>query len=472
MRATWKLMLSLAVTLGFLMALAAPSLAGPVQYTGTLKSGFADSYHGSISNNGLPVCAQDNRVTFLFPHPIFGPIPLPTVLGKHETGTMYAQGYAVQGSGLNPSVAFPAAQPLASTSGTNVAGLTNVGNGGAFKRVRATCQILLPAFQNPRFRSRNQFAGGNWPGASGTVSAGNGMDFPGGAGASINVPIPFFTGLGRQQITKGANVFGGGVPAVTTGPTIYSSFVSSLSRGLGNGVQLGIGTANITPTLMAAPITEFGVAAYLEGYLPTGPNKAGGDTGTHRPIGDPQALATGMQTTFTNGFAFRTPGGTTAALHGYIKTGGGGHTGIAVGGLPGAGGGVGCAPGANPGPCLITPVQIRIALQQLTTGKVLHTDSVGDYLTVRGTTGFDQTGVSGTGPDGTTRKLSLVAPFSAVIRTNGAFGLGLFLPQLGFGGIGNNTFNFQPAPVPEPASMLALGLGTMALFGLHRIRRK
>jgi len=462
MRATWKLMLSLAVTLGFLMALAAPSLAGPVQYTGTLKAGFADSYHGSISNNGLPVCAQDNRVTFLFEAAPGFFIPLPTVLGKHETGTMYAQGYAVQGSGLNPSLAFPAAQPLASTSGTNVAGLTNVGNGGAFKRVRATCQILLPPFQNPRFRSRNQFAGGGWPGEPGTVAQNQGMDFPGGGGASLSIPIPFFTGLGRQQITKGANNFGGGIPAVTTGPTIYSNFVSSLNRGLGNGVQLGIGTTNLTPTAMAAPLTEFGVAAYLEGYLPTGPNRAGGDTVTHRTSLDPQALVTGMQTTLTNDFAFRTPGGSTAALHGFIKTGGGGNT----------AGGFDCAVGANPGPCLLTPIQIRIGLQQLTTGKVLHTDAVGDYLTVRGTTGFDQTGVSGTGPDGTTRKLSLVAPFSATIRANGVFGLGVFVPELGFGGIGNNTFNFQPSPVPEPASMLALGLGTMALFGLHRIRRK
>jgi len=471
MRATYKLVLSLAVTVGFLVALAAPSFAGPVQYTATLKSGFADSYHGSISNNGLPVCAQDNRVFFQFEIAPGVFIPLPTVLGKHETGTMYAQGYASTGGGTHASVMFPQQQALGATTGTNIAGLTNVGNGGAFARVRATCQILLPAFQNSRFRTRNQFAGGGWPGETGTVAVNQGMDF-GGAGVpgSIDVPIPFFTGLGRQHITKGARNFGGGIPAVTTGPTIYSSFVSSLNRGLGNGVALGINTATLTPTAMAAPLKTFGKVEYLQGYLPTGPNKAGGDTGTHRTSADPQAIATGMQTTYTNFFAFRTKGGSTVAQHGFIKTGGGGNTGAGL--PPGAGGGVGCAPGANPGPCLNTPAQIRIALQQLTTGTVLHTDSVGDYLTVRGTTGFDLTGASGTGPDGTTRKLSLVAPFSAVIRMVGPFGLGVFVPDLGFGGIGNNTFNFQPAPVPEPASMLALGFGTVALFGLHRIRRK
>ena len=471
MRATYKLVLSLAVTVGFLVALAAPSLAGPVQYTATLKSGFADSYHGSISNNGLPVCAQDSRVTFQLEVAPGVFITLPTVLGKHETGTMYAQGYASTGGGTHGTVMWPAKQVLASATGGNIAGVTNVGNGGAFGRARATCQILLPAFQNPRFRTRNQFAGGDWPGAAGTVGQNQGMDF-GGAGVpgSINIPIPFFTGLGRQQITKGPRNFGGGVPAVTTGPVIYSSFVSSLNRGLGNGVALGINTATLTPTAMAAPLKTFGKAQYLQGYLPTGPNKAGGDTGTHRTSLDPQGIPTGMQTTYTNFFAYRTAGGSTVAQHGYILTAGGGNTG--AGGAPGAGGGLGCAPGANPGPCLNTPAQIRIALQQLTTGTVLHTDAVGDYLTVRGTTGFDLTGASGTGPDGTTRKLSLVAPFSATIRMVGPFGLGVFVPDIGFGGIGNNTFAFQPAPVPEPASMLALGFGTMALVGLHRIRRK
>jgi hypothetical protein len=460
MRATYKLVLSLAVTVGFLVALAAPSLAGPVQYTATLKAGFADSYHGSISNNGLPVCGQDTRVFFIFNHPVFGPIPLPTVLGKHETGTMYAQGYASTGGGTHATVMFPAKQALASTTGTNIAGLANVGNGGAFARVRATCQVILSAFQNPRFRTRNQFAGGDWPGEAGTVGQNQGMDF-GGAGVpgSIDLPIPFFTGRGKQHITKGPLNFGGGVPAVTTGPVIYSSFVSSMDRGLGNGVALGINTAIVTPTALSnnKTLKTFGKVEYLAGYLPTGPNKAGGDTGTHRPLTSAQALPTGMQTTYTNFFAYRTKGGSTVAQHGFIKTAGGtvGHT-----------NGAGCA-GVL---CLNTPAQIRIALQQLTTGIVLHTDSVGDYLTDRGTTGFDQTGLAGS--NGTTRSLSLVAPFSATIRMVGGFGLGVFVPELGFGGIGNNTYAFQPAPVPEPASMLALGFGTMALFGLHRIRRK
>jgi hypothetical protein len=461
MRRAYKLMLGLTVAVGFfVVALASPSLAGFVQYTGTLQSGFADSFHGSISNNGLPVCAQDNRVSAIFDHPIFGPIPIPNVLGKHETGTMYAQGYAETGGGSHASVMFPVFEPLASATGTNIAGLNNVGNGGAFRRVRATCQVLLPPFQNSRFRTRNQFAGGGWPGEAGTVAVNGGMQF-GGAGVpgSINIPIPFLNGGagGAQQITKGARNFGGGVPAVITGPTIYSSFVSSGSRGLGNGVALGINTATLTPTAMAAPLKTYGKAFYLQGYLPTGPNKAGGNTATHRATTDPQALPTGMQTTYTNTFVFRTPGPASGAVQGFVVTDGGGIT---------AGAGCGALP------CKSTPFQIRIALQGLTTGKVQHNDDIGDYLTTRGTQGFDLTGASGTGPDGTTRKLSLVAPFSANIKGIGTAGLNIFVPELGFGGIGDNTFNFQPAPVPEPASMLALSFGTMALFGLHRVRRK
>jgi len=441
-----------------LVAAASPSLAGVVQYTGTIKQGFADSWHGSISNNGLPVCAQDNRV--FFPHPtvtIGGGQPwmIPNVLLKHETGTMYAQGYASTGGGTHASVMFPAFQPLADATGTNIAGLTNVGNGGAFPRPRATCQILLPAFQNPRFRTRNQFAGGGWPGAAGTVAQNGGHDF---TGSTLSFGVPFFTGRGGQKLKKGANNFGGGVPAIVTGPIIYSSFVSSMSHGLGNGVALGINTAIITPTATnpttAAVLKTFGLVEYLNGYLPTGPNQAGGNTGTHRTSADPQALPTGMQTTYTNFFAYRTKGGSTVNQQGFIKTAYGGNT-----------GGGGTTPAA-----LRTPFQIRIALQGLSTGYGLHTDIVGDYTTSRATSGFDSTGLAGS--NGTTRRLSLVAPWSSTIRANGSLGLGVFVPELGFGGIGNNTFNFKPAPVPEPASMLALGLGGIALLGLNRARRK
>ena len=120
MKASHKLVVSLAALVGFMfVAMTGPALAGPVQYTSVLKSGFADSYHGSVSNNGLPVCAQDNRVFFQFEVVPGVFIPLPTVLGKHETGTMYAQGYASTGGGTHASVMFPQQQALGATTGTN-----------------------------------------------------------------------------------------------------------------------------------------------------------------------------------------------------------------------------------------------------------------------------------------------------------------------------------------------------------------
>ena len=174
-------------------------------------------------------------------------------------------------------------------------------------------------------------------------------------GAALSIPIPFLTGAGKQQITKGPRNFGGGVPSVTTGPIIYSSFVSSMNRGLGNGVQLGINTTIVTPTALnpatAAVLKTHGLVPYAGGYLPTGPNKAGGDTATHRATTDPQAMITGMQTTYTNFFAFRTPGGSTMDQQGFIKTVGGGNTG---------------GTGANFSKAINSPFQIRIGLQQLT----------------------------------------------------------------------------------------------------------
>ena len=63
MKASKKLVVSLAALVGFIfIAMTGSALAGPVQYTSVLRSGFSDSWHGNTSNNGLPVCAQDNRI--------------------------------------------------------------------------------------------------------------------------------------------------------------------------------------------------------------------------------------------------------------------------------------------------------------------------------------------------------------------------------------------------------------------------
>lgn len=434
------------------VALVAPAGAGVVQFSGKVRAGFGNSWNltdpalgTSPSNNGLPVCAVTN------------PFALQT------WGTLYAQGYASQGTGTHASLMFDGYRGLNDTaSGTNFLGDPG-GNGGAFPRVRATCQIKIPYFANPRLRSRTQFAGGGWPAAAGgTLSQGGGNDF---VGASVNIPIPFFTAGGAQQITKGPRTFGGGLGVVTTGSVIYSSFVSSMNHGLGNGVQLGINVTTLTPS-GNNPLATFGLIDYIGGYLPTGPNGLGGFAVTHRTgtgtmtsTAVTQGIVPGHQTTFGNAFGLYTPGGSTVNQGGNLQTLYGGNTVTNCTFDP--------ALCPAPGIGLLSPFHIRIAAQIGTTGMVQHTDIIGDYVTIRATTGQDLTGLTAQ-PNGTTRRLQSVTPWSATIRGIGPFPIKNFVPALGFGGLG--TVDLDLVPVPEPSSMLALGLGAMGLFGLNRAR--
>lgn len=484
---------NLAVAL-LVIGLVAPAGAGVVQFTGKLRTGFGNSWNISNpalgvgpSNNGLPVCAVTNPFV-------------------HQTwGTMYVQGYAQQGTTTARSIMFDARRPLGDTSGTNFVGQPG-GNGGAFSRSRATCQVRIPNFANPRLRSRTQYAGGAWPKSNPStparIAVGAGIDL--GTAMSIVIPVPFLTAAGNQYITNGPDNYGGNAPVETTGPIIYSSYVSSNDRGLANGVQLGINVATLTP-LGNQKLATFGLIDYLGGYLPTGPNGLGGAGGTHRvtkpsttmgnTLGNnamtcgtlmtascpqvglgtmtstaiSQAINPGHQTTFADFFALRTPGpltpGTTAmgALEqGNIQTVYGGNTQTNC--VPP---GTTAAPCPLPGIPLNSTFHIRIAVHQATTGTVKHTDMVGDYITSREAVGHDLTGLTAQ-PDGATRRLQTVTPWSATIRGVGPFPIKNFVPQLGFGGLGMTQLDIQPAP--EPGAMVALGLGVMTLVGLRRAR--
>jgi hypothetical protein len=335
-----------------------------------------------------------------------------------------------------------------------------------------------------------------------TLSQGGGIDV--GTGMSVVIPIPFLTAAGNQYITTGSKHFGGNAGVETTGSVIYSSYVSAGNHGLGNGVQLGINVATLTPGGLKK-LATYGLIDYLGGYLPTGPNGLGDGGGTHRvlgslttmgaPIATPaltcgtlmtsacpqvglgpssktnisQAITPGHQTTYSDFFALRTPGPMTASFitsmtQGKIQTVYGGHT-------PASGF---CAPpGTSMAPCplpgipLNSTFHIRIAAHQGTTGMVKHTDMVGDYITSRSTTGSDLTGLTGQ-PNGTTRRLQSVTPWSATIRGIGPFPIKNFIPALGFGGLASTNLDIQPAP--EPGAMVALGLGVVTLVGLRRAR--
>lgn len=437
-----KLMLQMAIML-VAVAVATPALAGVVMFKGKLRTGFGNTTNGDISNNALPVCAPLNG----------------NVYGPNSFGTLEVQGFADQGTGANPTLAFDGFRPLLSAAaGTNKIGFAG-GNGGAFPRYRASCLVFFPPFINPRLRSRTQFGGAGFPGAGGHLGLGEGFSRPHSEGgflnstaASAQQTVPFYgTGTankGTQRATKGANGYGGGLPQMTKGPAIWAAATAWDQAGpinsiqSGPGVNLGLNLATVNGA--GDPLATYGVVSYVNGYLPTGPNALGGEGGTFRTAADPERLKQfGRQSSHTasgsNRYAFRTPG-TALGASGVVKTLGGG--------LP-----------------ALSSVQIRIAANVFTTGMVQHQDAIGDYTTTRNATGADVTGLTGQ-PSGTTRQLQVVTPWSAAI--GGTTGYGIFPLTLGFGGV--SILDVDIIPMPEPGALLSLGAGALALVGMARVR--
>lgn len=397
-----------------------------VQYTGSLMIGFGDSDNPTdLANNAVPICAVNGNP---FAPATFGSLP---VYGRATQTPMGALTFHAHGYG--------------DAGGPQVESL----KGGAERRVSATCNVQVPPFLNPRLRSRIQAAAEIFPGIRGPwngtfmtptpmvaptwmVGPGQGNSFP---GAVLNQAIPFFDGDGAVQIVKGANNYGGAIQ--------YQG---------GGGVQLGINTTIMTGG--GATLMTFGVARYVNGFLPTDPTLFGTDaTGVDGP---------GVTTVFTPGLivgnrrtmALRTPGGATINQQGKIVTALGGNT---------------VTPMAPGGPALRSPVDFQGAFFQWTTGMVQHTDMLGDFTTIRTATGLDdRTLVPGTAPNGTTRKLQLVSPWSASIKKAGPFGLPV--PQLAFGGVA--VLDLAITPAPEPGTIAMVGLGALGVAGLARLRRR
>lgn len=450
---------------------AGTSYAQAVTLAGKLQIGFGDQNNisGFRSNNAIPICAGA------------GSLVNPGTVGT-TIGTLVVAAIGDSPGGVGSPITFNA---------------VDNGNGGAQEKENATCNVAIPPFANPRFRSRTQVGAAHWPGRKGAFTtmintaptpatptatymlvAGGGyqqtptvtqwtttdeagppgtMGTPAPTamntfmGTALSASVPFYgTGIGAHRIQP-AGGFGGGVP--------FSG---------GGGLQLGVNTTTVSPggqvlvpTFVPGP--NFGQVAYANGFLPTTPQLFGTNaTGVnHNPL-----VTTGIFTpsfTYTLGlingrqdltYAFRTKGGTTINQHGNVQTVFGGNT-----VTPGPGG---------PGPGIVTPVAFSGQFGKWTTGSVTHTDQVGDFRTVRKDSGTDIALSGGTAVAGATRRLQVVAPWSAVIRTVGPFGVPL--PVTGFGGIAKLTVDVIPAP--EPGTIAMLGFGVMGLVGLGASRRR
>lgn len=396
-----------------------------VQYTGSLMIGFGDSDNfglpvPEISNNAIPVCAVNGNPFLAY---TFGSLPV--------------YGRAVQGGAGGPGATL-----MFKGHGFPFSGQTPSLQGGAERRAPSTCNVAIPPFANPRLRSRIQAAGEIFPGTRGpwagtfmtaapgaapdwTVGPAQGFNF---GGMTLFTPVPMFGGNGGVTVKKGANNFGGAIQYQGAG-----------------GVQLGINAATMTP--MGAALMTFGLVPYINGFLPTDPTIMGTDatgvdfTGAALPISMGTTFPDGLLAGRRGAMAFRTPGPMgTVNQHGVIAT--------------------------NMGVQIISPVNFVGAFFEWTTGTARHSDMVGDFVTNRTAMGQDIAVVGG--PNGTTRRLQLVSPWSASIKLVGPFALPI--PQLGFGGLAVLRLNIQPAP--EPTAIAMLGAGLLGVAGLAAARRR
>ena len=418
----------------FVAPLTASAQSVVVQYRGTITVGFGDggpSQAGNpdLANNGLPPCAKANP----YAPAITATLPLNGIVKQSVSGNL---DFAPYGRGN-------------AATGMNLAGGTG-GNGGMNPRNTATCQVPFPPFINPRLRLRTQIGGAVWPsatlnGATDVLSA-NAAGGP----SSLVYPIPFpgFTGLGAELVSAGANTFGGILPRNGTGR-----------------VNLGLNTVTATvqghvlqpPQAFGGtgpPQGDFGLVNYFSGLLPTGPSAMGTVANT--------AMGVGNYLSATADFTMHTPGGPN------------GTPGVTVS-VP-----VTIGVTANGAPIIqIFPVKDKAALEgvffKFTTGFVQHSDQVGDFFTTLNGQGFDcqvasctaNQGGGTSAPNGTTRKLQLVTPWGAGIRSLPP-APDLFDPQLGFGGLAVVLLKIAP----EPGSTALLAVGIAGLFGVHFASRR
>ena len=477
-------MLNFALSTLAVVLMAAPAMAQGVAYNGKLHIGLSDTdnTNGFRSNNAIPICAGG------------GPLLNPGTYGTTQ-GTLLINAVGSGAPGVGGALTFNAVSPT---------------NGGAQEKDNSTCNVAIPGFANPRLRSRTQVGAAHFPGRRGAfttmqitapvpatptatymLSAGNGNTNAATVntwtttasaaavpntfmGAAFERTAPFLgAGGGLVRAQPGAARFGGGVP--------YSG---------GGGVQLGI---NFVTTFAGVALVpgDFGLVSYANGFLPTDPQLFGTDAkGVNIANQVTTAIFTPAVTLdagLINGtqaatYVGRTPGGTTRLADGAVLTVGGGNTVTPAGTLMfpvGTTGGTAMAPvlatadcvtGIPIGPCpqVISPVGFTGLFMEWTTGAGTWTDMIGDFYTIRKASGFDVAVTAGTAVGGETRRLQVVSPWGATIRSVGPFGLPV--PTLGFGGM--SIMNLNVIPVPEPGTLAMLGFGIAGLVGLRSARRR
>jgi hypothetical protein len=378
--------------------------------------------------------------------------------GKFLPGSVYTNsaGTAMVGFADGAVPATPTATYMVSAGGGNTS-MTPSGS-------PATVPYNFNVTEVRTFNNTNMTTGG---GTSMTTSMTSTVQNLAGSGQVATIPF-FNAGGGFQIVNPGGASFGGGVP--------FSG---------GGGVQLGVNFTVVGPTGMTLVPGDYGQVLYAEGFLPTDPQVFGTDA---KGISILNPAAGYIPPTFTPtlnlvigrqdlSYAARTPGGSTKDMQGQIRTVGGGiNTPSGMVGtfmLP-----VGpstfltadCASGVPfPCPAIISPVAFTGQFGEYTTGTIQHVDQVGDFVTIRTAMGADNAVVPSAGNGNATRNLQLVAPWSASIKTVGAFGLTALLPALGFGGV--SILDLNIIPVPEPGTLAMLGFGVLGLAGLGATRR-
>ncbi len=442
------------------------AIAQAVTLSGKLQIGFGDATNitGFRSNNAVPICAGA------------GSLVNPATIGT-TLGTLLVNAIGDAAPGVGATVTFNA---------------VGAGFGGAQQKIDSTCKVSIPGFANPRLRSRTQVGSAHFPGRKGPwqpsienvpvpttptatyrVSAGGGytapislttwttMDEagpPGTMGTPAVVATNTYTGSAfealsvwggssiKARVQPGGARFGGGVP--------FSG---------GGGVQLGVNTTWWATAGTQPPpgLGDYGIGNYSNGFIPVRPQFIGTD---ERRLDGSFGGTASTPPPFTKGlvfarrdatYAFRTPGGSTQNQHGAILTVNGGNTVTPMSG-----------PFPNNTP-VVTPIEYVLYNYAWTTGAVTHSDSAGDFRTVRKAQGYDVAVAPSTAIAGETRRIQLVTPWSASIKSVGNFGVPI--PSLGFGGVAVLTIDVIPAP--EPVLAGGLGASSLALAALARRRR-